>query len=333
MPPLSPLRLAPVYVPKPWGGRRLADLGKDLPADELIGESWEVADLTAAEGSGVDDPRSRVVGGAFDGTALHELIERLGDDLLGSASPTPDGRFPLLVKFLDAREHLSVQVHPHAGYVADHPQARLKTESWYVIAADPAAELFLDIADDATLDDFRAIIGSPESVGMLRRVPATAGDFHHLPAGLIHALGAGVLVAEVQTPSDTTFRIYDWTHEYGRQPRDLHLAEAGDTLVTRPEDAISAERIDCPGARTLVATEHYWIREHVSGGGPVAVLDAAETRVLMVTRGEVTVGDVDAAMGMTLIVPAAIAQGVAVSAAAGAGLLEVGLTPVEPAVP
>ena len=333
MPLLSPLGLAPVYVAKPWGGRRRADRGKALPADELIGESWEVADLTAAEGSGVDDPRSRVVGGPFGGSALHELVERLGDDLLGSASPTPDGRFPLLIKFLDAREHLSVQVHPHAAYVAEHPQARLKTESWYVIAAEPGAQLFLDIDDTVTLDDFRAALGSPRSAGMLRRVPATAGDFHHLPAGLVHALGAGVLVAEVQTPSDTTFRIYDWTDEYGRQPRDLHLTEAADTLVTRPDDAVNVARVDRPGVRTLVTTEHYWIREHVSGGGPVALLDAADPRVLLVTRGQVTIGDADAVMGTTMIVPAAIAREIEVSAAADAGLLEVGLTQIESTAP
>jgi mannose-6-phosphate isomerase len=331
MPSLPPFRLDPVLVAKPWGGRRLAEFGKPLPAQDMIGESWEVADLPAAPGSAVADPRSRVSGGPLAGVALCDLIDRFGAALLGSANPTPDGGFPLLVKFLDAREHLSVQVHPHAEYVERHPDARLKTESWYVIDAVPGAELFLDIAGGTSIEEFRAALGTPAVVDMLRRVPATAGDFHHLPAGLLHALGAGVLVAEVQTPSDTTFRIYDWNDEYGRPVRDLHLAEAAETLVASPEGAISSGRMEGPGVRPLIVTEHYWMREHVSGGGTVALVDLPETRVLMVTRGGVTVDGTPARAGTTVVVPAVAAARTVVTADDGAGMLEVGLTPVEPA--
>jgi mannose-6-phosphate isomerase len=332
MPLLSPFRLDPVLVEKPWGGRRLAELGKALPTERMIGESWEVADLPAAPGSAVADPRSRVAGGPLAGAALRDLIERFGSALLGSATPTPDGGFPLLVKFLDAREHLSVQVHPHDEYVARHPDARLKTESWYVIDAVPGARLFLDIAEGTSLEQFRSALGTPAVVDMLRRVPATTGDFHHLPAGLLHALGAGVLVAEVQTPSDTTFRIYDWSDEYGRPVRDLHLAEAAETLVASPEGAISTGRLDGPGVRPLVVTGHYWMREHVSAGGAVTLVDLPETRVLMVTRGRLTVDGATARAGTTVVVPAGVVAGTAVTADVGAGVLEVGLTPVEPSV-
>lgn len=330
MPSLPPLFLDPVLVGKPWGGRRLAEFGKVLPHQGMIGESWEVADLPAAPGSAVADPRSRVAAGPLAGVALCDLIDRFGAALLGSAAPTPDGGFPLLVKFLDAREHLSVQVHPHDAYVARHPQARLKTESWYVIDAAPGAQLFLDIAPGTSLEQFRAALGTPAVVDMLRRVPATAGDFHHLPAGLLHALGAGVLVAEVQTPSDTTFRVYDWNDEYGRPVRDLHLTEAAETLVASPDGAISTGRLDGPGVRPLVATEHYWMREHVSGGGAVALVDLPETRVVMVTRGHLTVDGIRAGAGTTVVVPAEVATTTAITADDGAGALEVGLTPVEP---
>lgn len=330
MPSLPPLRLEPVLVAKPWGGRRLAEFGKPLPAQDMIGESWEVADLPAAPGSAVADPRSRVSDGPLAGAALCDLIDRFGAALLGSASPTPDGGFPLLVKFLDAREHLSVQVHPHAAYVERHPDARLKTESWYVMDAAPGAELFLDVADGVTPERFRSALGTPAVVDLLGRVPATAGGFHHLPAGLLHALGAGVLVAEVQTPSDTTFRVYDWNDEYGRPVRDLHLAEAAETLVASPEGAISSGRMEGPGVRPLILTEHYWIREHVSDGGRVALVDLPETRVLLVTRGGVTVDGTPARAGTTVVVPAETARATAVNADDGAGVLEVGLTPVEP---
>ena len=331
MHPLTPLRLDPVLVAKPWGGRRLAAYGKALPPDALIGESWDVADLASAPGSAVDDPHSRVADGPLAGASLCELIERFGSALLGSASPTSDGRFPLLVKFLDAREHLSVQVHPHARYVAEHPDAVLKTESWYVVDATPGAQLFLDLVDGTSVARFRDALGSARVVDLLRRVPATAGDFHHLPAGIVHALGAGVLVAEVQTPSDTTFRVYDWTDEYGREPRDLHLRAAAETVVIAPDGAVSKGRHDAPGVRALVVTDHYWMREHVCASGAVDLVDLHEARVLLVTRGRVAVDGVPASAGAAIVVPADVARRTQVTAASGAGLLEVGLTPVEPA--
>ncbi|HSK90156.1 MAG TPA: type I phosphomannose isomerase catalytic subunit [Euzebyales bacterium] len=326
---LPPLRLDPVLVPKPWGGRRLADFGKALPPDEMIGESWEVADLTEAPGSAVDDPRSRVAGGPLAGAALGDLVDRFGADLLGSAAPTAEGRFPLLVKFLDAREHLSVQVHPTEEYVARHPEARLKTESWYVIDAAPDAELFLDAVPGTTREQLGPVLGSPQIVPLLQRVPASAGDFHHLPAGLLHALGAGVLVAEVQTPSDTTFRVYDWTDEYGRPERDMHVTQAAETVMIAPTGAAGLPRQRRPGVRTLVVTDQYWIREHVSAGGDVDLLRDAELRVLMVTRGRVTVDGAVLDAGGTMVLPAAAMPGVAVAAEDGAGVLEVGVVPLE----
>lgn len=222
--PFDPLHLDPLLVPKPWGGRRLARLGRRLPAGEQIGESWDVADLGPGVTS-VEDPCSRVAVGPCAGRSLADLIAADATALLGGVA-TPDGRFPLLVKTLDAREHLSVQVHPPQAYVDEHPEVHLKTESWVVVDADPGAYLMLGFRDGVTLDDVRGALGTPAIAELLRRVPARAGDVHHLPAGLAHALGAGVMVAEVQTPSDTTFRLYDWTEEYGRAPRELHL-EAG----------------------------------------------------------------------------------------------------------
>ena len=123
---LEPFTLQPVLVQKPWGGRRLERFGKDLPDDVMIGESWEVADLPDNVASDTDDPRSRVASGPLAGLSLQEVIATAGADLLGPVRPTGEGRFPLLVKLLDAREHLSVQVHPHQGYVTSHPDTRLK---------------------------------------------------------------------------------------------------------------------------------------------------------------------------------------------------------------
>jgi mannose-6-phosphate isomerase len=319
---LDPFCLTPVRAPKPWGGDRLKALGKPVPAATRVGESWEVADLPADAVSTVPDPRSRVASGPLRGMSLREVIEAHGDTFLGSAQPTPAGDFPLLVKLLDAGENLSVQVHPHDAYVARHPGARLKTESWYVMDAAPGAELFLGFEPGVTADDVGRAAGGRGFVDLLRRVPARRGGFHHVPAGTVHALGAGILLAEVQTPSDTTFRIYDWTEEYGRAPRDMHVAEALETLMVG-DDPPAAPPPPGP-TRTLVANEHYWIVEH-RGDGAMLLDTAAETRVLMVVEGNITVDGLAAAEGTTIMVPASTAPTVSVRAARRSIVLEIGL--------
>ena len=319
--PMEPFALSPVLVERPWGGRRLSEFGKSLPGGVTIGESWEVADLPDGVAVGVDDPRSRVATGPHAGSSLGEVARRLPDDLFGPGAVVGD-EFPLLVKLLDAREHLSVQVHPHARYAGDHPEVRLKTESWYVVDAEPEAVLFLDLRPDAERDQVVTAVGTPDIVDLLQRVPARAGDFHHLPAGLVHALGAGVMVAEIQTPSDTTFRMYDWSEEYRRAPRPLHVAEALETLVQAPEGFISTPGVDEPGSRLLVDTPHYRVTEHRSGDGAV-VLRPQEPwlRVCVVVAGSALVGSLEAARGTTFVVPAS--AGAALEMSPGAVLLEV----------
>ncbi len=297
--------MSPVLAEKPWGGRRLAAYGKQLPEGKWIGESWEVADLPVEAVTAVPDARSRVAGGPHAGKSLRELIEEFGEDLLGSAAPTAEGDFPLLVKLLDAREHLSVQLHPDAAYVAEHAEARLKTESWYVVDAAEGAHLYLGLREGVGVDDVAARAGTASIVGLLEAVPARPGDFYHLPAGLVHALGAGVLVAEVQTPSDTTFRLYDWEDRYDRPHRQMHLAEALEAI--RPEvQSEHRERTESDVSRSLVSYPEYWIREH-RGAGAVTADPAPELRVLMVLAGEASVLGVRLRLGQTAIVPACLA--------------------------
>jgi len=158
------------------------------------------------------------------------------DAILGLAKPSPEGRFPLLVKFLDAAEHLSVQVHPDAAYAAAVRGAHLKTEAWVVLDAQPGAVLYRGVRPEVTPERFFAKL-SNGSVGHgevdfhgdgvvqhLVAVPVERGDCIYLPSGICHALGAGILVAEVQTPSDTTFRVFDW--DRGDPARPLHVEQA-----------------------------------------------------------------------------------------------------------
>ncbi len=322
---LPPFVLRPVLVEKPWGGRRLVSYGKNLPPDLMIGESWEVADLPDHVAHDAEQPQSIVASGPLAGRSLRSVIEVAGNELLGPVAPTDEGRFPLLVKLLDAREHLSVQVHPHEGYVAEHPDARLKTESWYVVGAEPGSVLFHGICADSDFAEVKAAIGKPEIVPHMHDIAAVPGSFHHVPAGLLHSLGAGVMVAEVQTPSDTTFRLYDWAEEYGRAPRQMHFAEGAASLVKDPVGAVSIPVATAAGTRDLISNEHYWMREHRQSGGELELLGAPGPAILMVMEGSVSVGDLALTMGSTVMIPASAIPSTRVGGDADAVVLEIGL--------
>lgn len=284
---LGPLLLAPRLVEKPWGGRHLADLGRELPEDLLVGESWDVADLDPTMTS-VEDPVSRVVGGPHAGATLTDLIATHREELLGSTAPSRAGRFPLLVKHLDAAQHLSVQVHPSAAVVDGLPGAHLKTESWAVVYAEPGAQLMLGVVEGTTVDDFEAAFGTPEVVPMLRCVPARVGDVHHIPAGMLHSLGAGVVVTEPQTPSDTTYRVYDWTQEYDRAPRQLHREQAMTCLRAEWEQNLAPPTV-ASGEGVLVDTDHYRIsRTCAATATGTDVAPRSSPRVLVVVTGRLS---------------------------------------------
>lgn len=241
-----PLLFEPILLPKVWGGDRLARFGKKVAPGDTIGESWELADLaaTSASGAGGGAQRSVVRNGPLGGKTLHDLIDAWGDALLPRGARTPAGAFPVLIKFLDAREDLSVQVHPSPDYAAKHPEAHLKTECWYVLDAEPGALIYKGVREGVSRSIFEAALkrGDKESVlDCLALVPAIAGECHNLPSGTLHALGAGVLVAEVQSPSDTTFRVYDW----GRVGRELHIPQALECIDFAP--ALPPARFDRPG--------------------------------------------------------------------------------------
>jgi mannose-6-phosphate isomerase len=195
-------------------------MGKHLPEGAKIGESWEIADL--------EDDQSIVARGPARGRTLGELTQEWGTGLLGHASLV-EGRFPLLIKFLDAHETLSVQVHPDEAMARRlGGRVRVKNEAWYVIDADDDGFICRGVRAGVDADALKRAIDEQRVERVLNRIPVRKGHCYYLPSGTIHTLGAGVVVAEVQTPSDTTFRVYDWNRidpSTGR-PRDLHLEEA-----------------------------------------------------------------------------------------------------------
>ncbi|MFK7758632.1 MAG: type I phosphomannose isomerase catalytic subunit [Phycisphaerales bacterium] len=241
---LYPLVLEPILKEKVWGGRRLASYGKALPNETDIGESWELADLasTSASGGGGDAAISVIINGSMKGKTVRDAIGAWGAGLLGNANLSSEGGFPLLVKYLDAREHLSVQVHPSPAYAEKHASAHLKTESWYVLDADPGAVIYKGLKDGVTRADLQSAIESGTVPEVMRSMEAVVGECHTLESGTVHALGAGVLVAEVQTPSDTTYRVYDWASEYGREGRELHVEQAVECAsFEAPSDGVMAD--------------------------------------------------------------------------------------------
>ena len=217
----APLVFEPILKYRVWGGRRLAHLGKQLATDEIIGESWEITDLPET----IEDGQSRVAHGPMAGRTLRSLIQEDPQAILGTGA-SEDDPFPLLIKFLDAEQNLSVQVHPPESYVQKHSDTALKSEAWVILAAEPGAQLYIGLRKGLSADRLKAQVEAGTFQDELIRVDAHVGDCHYLPAGTCHALGEGIVVAEIQTPSDTTFRVYDW----GRTDRTMHITEASECI-------------------------------------------------------------------------------------------------------
>ncbi|MEK6677273.1 MAG: type I phosphomannose isomerase catalytic subunit [Planctomycetota bacterium] len=221
-----PLIFQPIFKPKVWGGRKLESLlGKNLSPELPIGESWELADF--------ETESSIVANGPECGKTLHDVLQLWGEKLMGQ-TPLAYGRFPLVLKFLDARQPLSVQVHP--GRHSPRQQKirePIKDEAWYVVDAENGAWIHHGLAPGTTRETVKRAVLQGQVESVLRRLPARKGHAYYLPGGTIHTLGGGILVAEVQTLADITYRLFDWDRvEPGTgQPRELHIDQALDCTV------------------------------------------------------------------------------------------------------
>ena len=283
-PPL-PLVFEPLFKAKPWGGRRLADLfDKALPGDEPIGESWELVSLPENE--------SRVQGGPLAGSTLADAVALWGRELLGDVLLF-DGRFPLLIKFLDAQQHLSVQVHPKPA--ADDPQGwspGIKHECWYVLHAEPGAKLYVGLRSGVTPADVARVANTPEMVDVLQVWEGKPGQCYYLPSGTLHALGAGLVVAEVQTPSDVTYRAYDWDRVgLDGTPRELHIEQSlENTRYDVTTEMILQPQRDIAGSvaegKRIAACERFTMDVLQRAGGFSAMLPIGQMRIWMVLSGD-----------------------------------------------
>ena len=301
---LYPLRFQPILRRYLWGGRRLETLGKSLGDGNDYAESWEIADHGADQ--------SRVIAGPLAGMTLSELVTLHGQALLGRHAPQQ--QFPLLIKFLDAHSQLSLQVHPDDARAARlTPPSRGKTEAWVILAAEPGSYLFAGLRRGIDRALLTHEVARHTCELCVERIQPRPGDCYFLPAGVLHALGPGLLVAEVQQTSDVTYRLYDWNRlGPDGKPRALHIEEALDAIDYDfgPVSAARPQPTDRPFVERLVACDKFvldrWkFSQKASAGGD------QRAHVIMVLSGAVEVaGDPVAApleTGGVLLLPAGIA--------------------------
>jgi mannose-6-phosphate isomerase len=219
---LYPLRFEPVYQERIWGGTGLRDeFGRALPGDK-IGESWEITCR--------DNGDSRVAAGPLQGKYLSELVKDFGPELLGqkiAGTAHGDNGFPLLLKILDAQEILSVQVHPDHEFATGHEGSAGKSEVWYILKARPGAKIIYGLRPGVTKEEFVAALNHGRLAECLNEVEVRPGEIYPIPPGLVHALGKGIMVVELQQNSDLTYRVFDWNRVDGHgQARPLHVEKA-----------------------------------------------------------------------------------------------------------
>jgi mannose-6-phosphate isomerase len=234
---IYPMIFKPVLKHYLWGGRNLQKLGRDLPKDKQVAESWEIA--------GHDDGMTPVKNGFYAGKTLNQLLEILGLDLVGDNNQwaLERGKFPLLVKLLDAERRLSVQVHPDDDYAQKNEGNELgKAEMWVILWAKTGAEIIYGFSEEISPATFQQAVWSGSVDRYLNHIPVKTGDHVCVPPGTLHAILEGVLLAEIQQNSNTTYRVYDWNRtDKDGQPRPLHVEKALDVINFRQIDVTLSE--------------------------------------------------------------------------------------------
>jgi mannose-6-phosphate isomerase len=302
-----PLQLCGSLHETIWGGRNLERFaGKRLPPGVRIGESWETA------------TDSLVVNQPFAGQTLDEVVRQLGRALLGTQPIAIVGpRFPLLAKFIDAQDKLSVQVHPDDAYAAQHEGGKLgKTEAWYILYAEPGASLVYGWRRPTSPAEVQHAIATVTLDELLHYEPVQAGDVVFVPAGTVHAIGAGIMLYELQEYSDVTYRLYD----YGRldangKPRDLHVAQSLAVMRYEPATQVKVRPLPLEHSaarrrRVLVACRYFVMEEIELTGSLIERTDGSSCSIISILAGAATLqSSHDAislalALGDTCVIPA-----------------------------
>ena len=283
---LYPLVFHPVFKERVWGGRELERLyAKPLPPGAVIGESWEICDRPG--------DASVIANGPLTGRTLRWLMEHHAAEVLGRAKPAAQGRFPLLCKILDAREKLSLQVHPPASKAVEL-KGEPKTEMWFIADATPAASLYVGLKRGVTRAEFEKKVSDGSIADCFHRISVKAGDTMFLPSGRVHAIGAGLVIFEIQQNSDTTYRVFDWNRvDLDGKPRELHVAPSLASIDFNDfEPKLVETKFAADGKilkRALVNDPLFDVEKWKLDSRAVGVLQPRKLQIVAVTSGEVEI--------------------------------------------
>ncbi|MCX2720181.1 type I phosphomannose isomerase catalytic subunit [Lentiprolixibacter aurantiacus] len=303
---LYPLKFIPILKERIWGGSKLKnELGKPAQGPN-IGESWEV--------SAVPGDISIVSNGAYEGISLQELIDRFPEELLGSSIVSRFGaEFPILIKFIDAADDLSIQVHPDDELARKRHNSFGKTEMWYVMQADPGARLLIDFNHAVSAEEYQRHLEDNTLLDLMNKEAVDAGDTFFINAGKIHAIGAGVMLAEIQQTSDLTYRVYDYDRrDANGNARELHTEEALEAIdfsaeqnfrVSYPKVPNTANpMVDSPYFTTNYIPLNGCLEQDLSGRDAFSIWIVVAGSVRLTTEG----GSINLSKGETCLMPAGI---------------------------
>ncbi|MHC4293834.1 MAG: type I phosphomannose isomerase catalytic subunit [Planctomycetota bacterium] len=294
---IYPLKFEPIFKHRLWGGQKLREFfGKGLPVEDTIGESWELADLP--------EDKSIIVNGEMAGLSLPQVLEKYPKEITGDESfHLP---FPLLIKLLDAQDILSVQVHPDPETCKRTGKGDPKTECWYIIDAEPESFIYKGLKPGTTKEQFAKAIEDGNCEDFLEKIPVKPGECHFLPAGTCHSIGAGLLIAEIQTPSETTYRVYDFNRvEKDGKPRQLHIEDALESIHFDPTgDNLSVRTLD-----RLVDSDYFYLDKGHQAKNCEQLLLPGQMKVLIFLKGsgkilEPDISEVDFKAGDLVLIPA-----------------------------
>lgn len=313
-----PLRFAPVLKQTIWGGRKLGlQLGKTIGSESDYAESWEVVD------HGQD--QSVVTDGHLAGQSLGQLVSENREWLLGNTGSETANQFPLLLKYLDCNRVLSVQVHPSDAYGATMSVPdRGKTEAWYVVQAEPDSLIYAGLKAGVDREALAAAVKSGQTETVLHSFHPEPGDVVFIPSGTVHALGAGLLIAEIQQSSNTTFRLFDWNRMGADgKPRDLHIQQSLEVTDYKagPVAARSSDK-EASGLQELVRCDKFVLQALENGTAQIG--GDNRFHILTVPTGSARAGDLSLGAGDSVLVPAALGA-IEVSVDKGGTLLEMHL--------
>ena len=319
---MYPLIFQPIFKDRIWGGRELERLyGKKIPAGQ-IGEAWEISDRPG--------DASIIANGPLAGKDLRWLMENHAAEILGDAKPAAEGRFPLLCKILDAREKLSLQVHPPASKAAEL-KGEPKTEMWFIADAAPGASLYVGLKHGVTRAEFERKISDGSVADCFHKIPVKAGDTMFLPSGRVHAIGDGLVIFEIQQNSDTTYRVFDWNRlGLDGKPREMHVAQS---LASIDFNDFEPKLVETKFAgdgkiqkRSLVKDPLFNVEAWQLNPGTGGSLKPDKLQIIAVTAGTIEIRSganaVKLSAGQFSLIPASLKQSEVVTPS-GAALLHV----------